>query len=104
MLFKLCFYVPEEQLEQVKKAVFESGAGRVGNYAQCCWQTLGVGQFLPLPGSDPFIGNEAGLEKVDEYKVELVCAEECLAEAVAALRRTHPYEEPSYHVWRLEDL
>ncbi|MGI9286142.1 MAG: NGG1p interacting factor NIF3, partial [Pseudomonadales bacterium] len=55
-MFKLCFYVPGENLEAVKSAVFAAGAGRVGDYENCCWQVLGEGQFRPLEGSQPHIG------------------------------------------------
>ncbi len=46
--YKLVFFVPENAIEEVKQAIFATGAGSLGNYAQCSWQTLGVGQFLPL--------------------------------------------------------
>ncbi len=106
-MYKLCFYVPESHLEQVKSAVFKAGAGRVGNYDQCCWQTLGQGQFRPLPGSDPFIGSspasEPGkLETVAEFRVEMVCDNQNIRAAVAALVDSHPYEEPAFDVWSLE--
>lgn len=100
-LFKLCFYVPESHVEQVKTAVFEAGAGRVGNYDCCAWQTLGQGQFRPLDGSDPFIGQQGAIERVPEYRVEMVCAESELPAALEALKLAHPYEEPAYDVWRL---
>jgi hypothetical protein len=102
-MYKLCFYVPESHLEAVKEAVFEAGAGRVGDYEHCCWQTLGQGQFRPLAGSNPFIGDTDSLETVSEYKVEMICADGLVAAAVAALRSAHPYEEPAYDLWRLED-
>lgn len=101
-MYKLCFYVPESHLETVKAAVFGSGAGRIGAYDHCCWQVLGQGQFRPLPGSSPFIGEQDRIDSVAEYRVELVCADERIAAAVAALKQAHPYEEPAYDVVRLE--
>ncbi|MFC6670138.1 NGG1p interacting factor NIF3 [Marinobacterium aestuariivivens] len=101
-MYKLCFYVPEENLETVKQALFEAGAGRIGDYDCCCWQTRGHGQFRPLAGSRPHIGSHGELEKLDEWKVEMVCADGHIREAIAALKRTHPYEEVAYDVWRLE--
>ena len=103
-MYKLCFYVPETHLESVKAQVFAAGAGRIGDYDQCCWQTSGQGQFRPLPGSDPFIGTAGQRQSVSEYKVELVCADEQVAAAVAALRAAHPYEEPAFDLWRLADI
>jgi hypothetical protein len=89
-------------LAAVKGAVFAVGAGKFGNYDMCCWQTAGQGQFRPLKGSDPFIGREGDLTVVNEYRVEVVCTDDCLATALSALRQAHPYEEPVIDVWRLE--
>lgn len=100
-MYKLCFYVPESHLETTKAAVFAAGAGQVGDYDQCCWQAKGQGQFQPLPGSKPFLGEQGRLEVVEEYRVEMVCADERIQAAVAALRLAHPYEEPAYDCWLL---
>ncbi|SDR76860.1 hypothetical protein SAMN05216198_0356 [Halopseudomonas litoralis] len=103
-MYKLCFFVPETHLEPVKQAVFAAGGGRIGDYEHCCWQVLGRGQFRPGPGANPFIGKAGELENVAEYRVELVCADELIVRAVAALKQAHPYEEPAYDVWRLADI
>jgi len=103
-MYKLSFFVPESHAEQVKQAVFLTGAGRIGDYAQCCWQTLGAGQFRPLSGSQPFIGELGDVTRVTELKVELVCADEHIRAAVTALKAAHPYEVPAYEVMRLEDF
>lgn len=103
-MYKLAFFIPVDAAEDVKEAVFESGAGRIGDYEACCFQTRGTGQFRPLDGADPHIGRVGQLERVDELKVELVCRDERIHAAVAALKLAHPYEEPAYEVWRLEDL
>jgi hypothetical protein len=95
-MYKLCFYVPETHLEEVKAAVFETGAGRIGDYDSCCWQVAGEGQFRPLSGSDPFLGEQGNVERVVEYRVELVCDEQSVRPAIAALYRAHPYEEPAW--------
>ncbi len=55
-MYKRCYYVPESYLETTKQAVFDAGAGHVGNYDSCCWQVRGEGQFRPLPDSSPFLG------------------------------------------------
>ncbi len=103
-MYKLSFFVPDEQLTEVKAAVFATGAGKIGDYDHCCWQVLGQGQFRPLKGSDPFIGNVGDIESVSEWKVELVCSDELITEAVSALKAAHPYEEPAYDVWKLEAI
>lgn len=100
-MYKLCFYVPETHLESVKAAVFDAGAGHIGDYDRCCWQVKGQGQFRPLSGSQPFLGQPGELEAVAEYRVELVCADDAIVAAVAALRLAHPYEEPAFDCWML---
>lgn len=103
-MYKLCFYVPTSHVESVKTALFDVGAGKIGDYEHCCWQVLGAGQFKPLVGSQPFIGETDQLESVPEYKVEMVCAGVVITAAVAALKAAHPYEEPAYDVIKLEDF
>ncbi|MEC8430366.1 MAG: NGG1p interacting factor NIF3 [Pseudomonadota bacterium] len=101
-MYKIELYVPESHLAAVKTAMFEAGAGRVGNYDCCAWQTRGEGQFRPLDGSMPFLGNQGQIETVIEYKLELVCEEPCLKAVIAALKRAHPYEEVAYTAIRAE--
>lgn len=103
-MYKICFYVPTSHLESVKSAMFKKGAGKIGNYGCCAWQAQGIGQFMPLEGSNAFIGMTDQLETLEEYKVEMVCKDTLIKEVIAALKDAHPYEEPAYHVWRVEDL
>lgn len=103
-MYKLVFFVPEAEAEMVKEAVFAAGAGRIGDYEACAWQVLGQGQFKPLNGALPFVGQVDKVEKVQEYRVELVCADEYIEAAVTALKNAHPYEEPAYDVWKLANL
>lgn len=103
-MYKLVFFVPESHLELVKTAVFSAGAGRIGNYDQCCWQVPGVGHFRPLANANPYIGSVGKLEVLHEYRVEMVCADEFIQDAVAALRVAHPYEEPAFDVFYLTDV
>lgn len=103
-MYKICFYVPTSHLEPVKQALFDAGAGRIGDYEHCAWQVLGQGQFRPLIGSDPFLGKQDVLEQVPEYRVEMVCETALIETVVAALKQAHPYEEPAYDVLRLEEF
>lgn len=103
-MYQLSFYVPEDHLEPVKMALFAVGAGRIGDYDCCCWQCPGQGQFRPLDGSTPYLGEKGEIEHVAEYKVELVCEDALIEQAVEALKRSHPYEEPAYTVLRLTEL
>lgn len=103
-MYKLCFFVPEDYVESVKSAVFAAGGGRIGDYDCCAWQTRGEGQFRPGAQARPFIGQIGEVEKVAEYKVELVCDEEHIHAVLTAMKQAHPYEEPAYDVIRLEVL
>ena len=101
-MYQIIFYVPASHAEQVKNAMFASGAGKIGAYSHCAWQVLGEGQFIPLAGSDAFIGEINQLEKTPEYKVEMICDAESIKQVIAALKTTHPYEEPAYFITRME--
>ena len=103
-MYKLCFYVPENATDLVKNALFKAGAGKIGDYDCCCWQTLGTGQFRPLENSNPYIGQKGQIESVTEFKIEMVCDDEHIKAAIEALKKAHPYEEPAYDVWKLEDF
>lgn len=98
MIYQISFYVPESHLEEVKNALFAAGAGKIGNYQHCAWQTKGEGQFMPLIGSQAFIGEQNILQRLPEYKVELVCHADDLKAAIVALHEAHPYETPAYFI------
>jgi len=103
-MYQISFYVPEAQCDQVKQAMFTAGAGVVGNYQECAWQTLGEGQFRPLEGSQAFIGEINKLEKLTEYKVEMICQSNRIKQVIEALKESHPYEEPAYSVLKLVNI
>lgn len=103
-MYQLVFYVPTEDAEAVKQAVFAAGAGRLGNYEHCCWQVEGVGQFRPLAGANPAIGELDQLEKVPELRVEMICEDADVKAVVEAFKKAHPYEEPAFSVWALADI
>lgn len=95
-MIKLTVFIPDEALESVKEAMFNAGAGKIGNYNKCCWQIKGEGQFRPLSGSSPHIGKKNQLEKVAEWRVEMVVADDKIEGVIAALKQAHPYETPAY--------
>ena len=97
-MYKLTVFIPDEALDQVKSALFAAGAGKIGNYEQCCWQVKGVGQFKPLVGSTPHIGVQDSLETVDEWRVEMVVNESLMVDVIDALKQSHPYETPAFDV------
>jgi hypothetical protein len=86
-----------------RKAVFEAGGGRIGDYERCSWYTAGTGTFLGGEETEPVLGERGREEHVPELRVETVLPEELVDEAVSALRAAHPYEEPAYDVYPLLD-
>lgn len=94
--YKLIFFVPDEQAEAVKEAVFATGAGSLGQYRRCAFETSGQGQFEPIEGANPFIGVKNSLEKVKERKVEILVSQSQLKASVHALLQAHPYEEVAW--------
>lgn len=103
-MLKLTFFVPEEYAERVKQAVFDAGAGRIGDYEHCAWQCLGTGQFRPMQGANPFLGNVGDLETAPELRVEMVCEDAYIDAVIKALKTAHPFEEPAYDVIQVLDL
>ena len=103
-LLKVVFFVPESHKETVKTAIFEAGAGRYEGYDCCSWESPGMGQFRPLSGSQPFIGQQDKIEKVAEFRVETVCAASQIKRVLEALIASHPYETPAYEVWSVKTL
>ena len=101
-LCKIEFYVPASHLEKVKDAMFDAGAGRLGNYDCCSWQTEGEGQYRPLKDSQPFHGEQGSVETVSEFKVEMVCRVDMIKTVISTMKEMHPYEEVAYSVIRLE--
>jgi hypothetical protein len=98
---KLVVFVPADALERVRDAVFEAGAGRIGDYERCSWYAEGTGTFLGGQGTSPSIGEKGREERVAELRLETVFPAERHDEVVAALRRAHPYEEPAFDVYAL---
>lgn len=90
--------VPGDHVGVVKQAVFAAGAGAIGDYDSCAFETDGRGQFRPGADAEPFLGERGQVEEVAEVRVEFV-AEPRLRRAVhAALMQAHPYEEPSFDI------
>jgi hypothetical protein len=100
-MHKIIFYVPESHLDKVKEAAFAAGAGRLGGYERCCWQSKGQAEYLPKKGSHPYEGDQGKLSITEEYKVETLCDDHLVEKVIEAIKATHPYEEPGYEAWKM---
>ncbi|WP_349407854.1 Nif3-like dinuclear metal center hexameric protein [Pseudalkalibacillus sp. SCS-8] len=102
-LKKLVVFVPESHADAVREALGEAGAGFIGDYSHCTFNTPGTGTFLPHEGTDPHIGEQGKLEFVDEVKIETIYPMSIEKDVMAAMHRAHPYEEVAYDLLVLDN-
>src|SRR6516225_10243768 len=98
---KIVVFVPEADLSRVSDAMFQAGAGHIGQYSQCSFRLAGTGTFFGSDAANPTIGQKGRREEVAEWRLEAICPEAQVDGVVAALRRAHSYEEPAYDVYLL---
>ncbi|MGZ3419753.1 MAG: Nif3-like dinuclear metal center hexameric protein [Polyangiales bacterium] len=100
-LYKLVTFVPVAAVEKVSRAVFDAGAGKIGDYSSCSFRMQGTGTFFGEEGTNPVVGQAGKLEEAQEIRLETVVPIARVSEIVAALRASHPYEEPAFDLMRL---
>lgn len=103
VLYKVVVYVPNSHISLVRDALGRSGAGYIGNYSHCTFNSQGVGTFKPLEGSNPFLGTLGEVEYTDEVKIETIVAKNNLKNVIDSMLEAHPYEEVAYDIYRLEN-
>ncbi len=99
--FKLVVFVPMESLQKVADACFRAGAGAIGNYSHCSFNSTGLGTFFPLEGANPTIGTRGKFENVEEIKFETIVPAEKIEKVINAMKAAHPYEVPAFDVIKL---
>lgn len=102
-LFKLVVFVPEENADGVREAMFAAGAGWIGNYSHCSFNGRGVGTFLPREGTNPYLGETGKLERAEEIRIETIVPGNLRRKVVQAMIKVHPYEEVAYDLYPLEN-
>lgn len=100
---KIVVTVPEENTEEVCKAMCEAGAGVIGNYTNCTNRVKSIGTFIPNENANPFIGENNKLEYVSEDRIEVICDITNAKNVINKLRSVHPYEEPAIDIIPLID-
>ncbi|MCA9279942.1 MAG: Nif3-like dinuclear metal center hexameric protein [Phycisphaeraceae bacterium] len=98
---KVITFVPQSEADQVRAALASAGAGIIGKYTVCSFNTTGMGTFLAGDGANPTVGEVGNLETVPEVKIEMVCSRAALPVALEILRQFHPYEEPPIDIVEL---
>lgn len=100
---KIIVTIPIENVNEVRNAICEAGAGVIGNYTHCSMSTKCVGTFKPTDEANPYIGKRNNLEFVEEEKLEVVCDVNIVKNVISKLREVHPYEEPAIDIIPLID-
>lgn len=102
--YKIVVFVPTSHADQLREAMGNTGAGRIGNYIHCSFTSKGIGRFMPEQGASPTIGSVGKFEEVDEERIEMVCEESLVQGVISAIKKVHPYEEVALDVYPLENL
>lgn len=102
-LLKLVTFVPNEQAETVRNALFNAGAGHIGNYDSCSYNTEGYGTFKALNNANPFVGEIQEMHTENEVRIELILPSYIKSSVTRALLAVHPYEEPTFDFYPLEN-
>jgi dinuclear metal center YbgI/SA1388 family protein len=101
--FKLAVFVPATAADKVRQAMFDAGAGAVGKYDLCSFNTPGTGTFRGGEGTNPAIGTPGSLESVEETRIEVLLQRERFGKVYSAMLAAHPYEEVAYDLYPLEN-
>jgi dinuclear metal center YbgI/SA1388 family protein len=102
-LKKVVVYVPKGYEDNVRNAMAQEGAGFIGNYSHCTFQSQGTGTFLAQEGTEPFIGTQGKLEYAEEYRLETIVPLPKLSAVLSAMTKAHPYEEAAYDIYSLDN-
>jgi len=104
MLRRLITFAPNDQAETVRNAVFAAGAGHIGNYSECSFNTEGTGTFKAEEGADPYVGAVGQQHQERETKIEIIFPFYLEDQVVKALIEAHPYEEVAYDIFAMENV
>lgn len=100
---KILVTIPVEDVDKIREAVCQAGAGVIGEYDYCTTSIKSIGTFRPSDNANPYIGTKQNLEFVEEEKLEFICDVDKVKGVLKALRQAHPYEEPAIDIVPLID-
>ena len=103
ILNKLVVYTPISHKHEVQQAIFDAGAGHIGNYDSCSFESDGVGSFRANDQANPFVGNIGELHKEKEIRLETIFPSHLKGQIINALLQAHPYEEVAYDIYKVEN-
>jgi hypothetical protein len=103
-IVKIQTYCPKDAADEIRLAIGKAGGGTIGNYTYCAFVTNGHGYFLPMDDSNPKIGKQGQIEKIEEIKIEFVCEKDKIKQVIHAIKKAHPYEEVPIDIFPLLDF
>lgn len=95
---KITVSIPPENVNEIRNAICEAGAGIIGNYTYCSMATKCIGTFKPNNEANPYVGENNKLQFVEEEKLEVICDVNKVKQVISKLREVHPYEEPAISI------
>jgi hypothetical protein len=96
-------FVPTNSIDQVDRAIFDAGGGKIGNYEECHFRTVGIGTFKPNASANPTIGENGNRSQVEEYRVEYLVNNHQITSVLSAMNNAHPYEEVAYEIYPIQN-
>jgi hypothetical protein len=99
---KVVVFVPISDADNLRQAIGNAGAGKIGDYSFCSFSSRGIGRFKPEVGASPAIGSVGNIESVEEERIEFVCDRDILDKVIRAIKKVHPYEEIALDVYPIE--
>lgn len=104
VLRRLITFAPDDQAEKVRQALFAAGAGNIGQYSECSFNSEGTGTFKAEAGANPYVGEIGNRHEERETKIEIVYPFYLERQVVDALQNNHPYEEVAYDIFTMENV
>jgi hypothetical protein len=103
LLNKLVVYCPSDNVDEVRAAMFNAGAGSIGNYEECSFNSEGIGTYKGMAGTNPYLGTTGRFHKEKEIKIETIVPNYLLSKVVKSMLTAHPYEEVAYDIYQLKN-
>lgn len=103
-LVKLVVFIPEENAGDMRQALGEAGAGKIGEYSYCSYSIKGIGRFKPSERADQHIGSSGKMEEVSEERIEVACEKSQAKDIIEVIKENHPYEEVVIDIYPMLSL
>lgn len=102
-MLKIIVFCPKSDIEKLITAMTDAGAGTIGKYSGCAFVTKGIGYWKPEKGANPTVGKVEEVSYEEQYRLEMVCAEDRKLHVITAIKKAHSYETPEINIVQLVD-